>query len=186
MRIIAGQWRGRRLSTPSGPELRPTTDRVKSALFSLLGERIDGAVVADLCCGVGNLGLEALSRGARQVFFVDNRRAALQYVRRNLELCGATRSTYRVQRADAEQWLRSRLAPGAAGVHIVLADPPYDSDLATRLCQVLGEAVARSLWELAVLEHGDETQLELPAGLPLFCQRRKYGKTVLFILEAKR
>ena len=105
MRVIAGQWKGRRLLSPVGSEVRPTTDRVKEALFNILGPRVSGAEVLDVCCGGGGLGIEALSRGARRAVFVDIAPQCLDLVRRNLKHCGA---------ADAA-WLTLRIETGAAG-----------------------------------------------------------------------
>ena len=88
MRVIAGLHRGRRLLGPRGQAIRPTSDRVKEALFSILGERTTGARVLDLYAGTGSIGIEALSRGASHVTFVETDREALRLVRSNLQQCG--------------------------------------------------------------------------------------------------
>jgi len=124
MRVVAGSARGRPLVTPPGDRTRPTTDRVREAMFNALWSRgaLDGAVVVDLFAGSGALGVEALSRGAAHVTFVDVDRAALRAVRRNLDACGlADRAT--VVAGGAERWL----AGLAAGTRFDLAfcDPPY-------------------------------------------------------------
>src|SRR6185436_9956432 len=85
MRVIAGAYKGRRLVAPKGTETRPTSDRVREALFSILGDRVDDARVLDLFAGSGALGIEALSRGAEQATFVDNAPPAIAALRRNLE-----------------------------------------------------------------------------------------------------
>ncbi|MDO8916019.1 MAG: RsmD family RNA methyltransferase, partial [Coriobacteriia bacterium] len=93
MRIVGGAWRGRPLVSPSGPTTRPTSDRVREALFDALGARLGsdlgGGAVLDLFAGTGALGLEALSRGASSAVFVENDRAALVALRRNIETLGA-------------------------------------------------------------------------------------------------
>ena len=89
MRVISGSWKGRRLQAPAGDSVRPTTDRVKEAMFSILGSDIRDCQFLDLCCGTGGLGIEALSRGASSVIFVDSSRPTLAMVRENLDLCGA-------------------------------------------------------------------------------------------------
>jgi len=105
VRVIAGRWKGRKLRAGTGLAVRPTTDRVKEALFSLLGSEIPGAVVMDLCCGSGGLGIEALSRGAAEVVFVDDATISLDLLRANLAHCGAVGDDYRALKSDVRQWL---------------------------------------------------------------------------------
>lgn len=89
MRIITGEYRGRRLETPIGYDVRPTTDKVKEAVFNLLMNEIWDSVVVDLFAGTGNLGLEALSRGAKRCYFCDNSRESLKLIKTNIEKCRA-------------------------------------------------------------------------------------------------
>ena len=119
--MIAGRYGGRRLQAPPGDATRPTADRVREALFSILGERVAGARVLDLFAGSGALGLEALSRGAREVTFVERAPAALKALRANLAALGADAD---VVRADALRWLRAA-SGGARQYDLVLLDPPY-------------------------------------------------------------
>src|SRR3954447_9655647 len=109
MRVIAGTYGGRRLRAPAGTDTRPTSDRVREALFSVLGERVEGARVLDLFAGSGALGIEALSRGAAGATFVDSAPAALKAVRANLAALGAEAE---VRRQDALRWLGSASAAG--------------------------------------------------------------------------
>jgi len=125
LRIIGGRHRGRRLRFPAGVEIRPTPDRVRETLFNWLQPRIAGARVLDLFAGSGALGLEALSRGAGAVTFVERERkaaAAIEELAREWQENAAT-----VVCADALAWLGS--APGAGPFDIVLLDPPYDLEL---------------------------------------------------------
>ena len=120
MRIIAGAWRGRRLIAPEGLQTRPTADRTRETLFSMLVSRlgsIDDLRVADLYAGSGALGLEALSRGALHCTFVENDRAAVDAIRANAATLGATGVEVLAMSA-------ARLPP-AAPFHLILADPPY-------------------------------------------------------------
>ncbi len=87
MRIISGRLKGRRLLTPTKGSLRPTSDRVKESMFNILGKEVEGKVVLDLFAGTGNLGIEALSRGAKKAIFVEKSREALRLIERNLSLC---------------------------------------------------------------------------------------------------
>ena len=121
MRIVAGRWGGRRLTTPKGLATRPTADRVREALFSILGDRVQDARVLDLFAGSGALGLEALSRGARSATFVESAPAALAALRANLAALGADAE---VVRSDAPRWLRAA-SDGAReiGAALLEADP---------------------------------------------------------------
>jgi 16S rRNA (guanine966-N2)-methyltransferase len=129
LRIIGGRHRGRRLRFPAGVEIRPTPDRVRETLFNWLQPRIVGAKVLDLFAGSGALGLEALSRGAAEVTFVERDRRAAAAIDTLLKEWGETTGT--VVCADALAWL----AAGSAAFDIVFLDPPYDAAL-------LGEAAA--------------------------------------------
>ena len=113
MRIVAGRWGGRRLTTPRGTAVRPTADRVREALFSILGGAVEGARVLDLFAGSGALGLEALSRGAAEATFVDSSAASVAAVRANLEAVGGEAE---VRRADALRFLRAA-APSRVPSH---------------------------------------------------------------------
>src|SRR5918999_4707697 len=121
MRVIAGRYGGRRLQAPPGAATRPTSDRVREALFSVLGGRVDGANVLDLFAGSGALGIEALSRGAAEATFVDSAPAAARAVRANLEALGLEAE---VHRADARAFLRAA-RKGGRQYDLVLIDPPY-------------------------------------------------------------
>jgi 16S rRNA (guanine966-N2)-methyltransferase len=123
MRIISGKFRGRRLRGPQGVDLRPTSDRLRETLFNILGATVGGAVVLDVFAGTGAIGLEGLSRGAREVVFIDSNPAAVRLIRQNLELCAVT-SGCRILMADAFKSLR-RLAREGFKADIIFLDPPY-------------------------------------------------------------
>ena len=137
VRVVAGRWRGRRLTAPTGELVRPTTDRVKEALFSILGDAVQGALVLDLCCGSGSLGIEALSRGAGRAVFVDREQRALAAVRKNLAACGAMPADAEVVVGHAVAWLSGPgFSPGGVP-WLLLADPPYGRGLAAGIAEVL-------------------------------------------------
>jgi 16S rRNA (guanine966-N2)-methyltransferase len=166
VRVVAGAFKGRPLRAPRGARTRPTADRVREALFSILGD-VSGARVLDLFAGSGALGIEALSRGAASAAFVEKDPRAVAVIRRNLEAVGATAE---VRRQDVLGFL------AAAGTRydLVLIDPPYDS--AARLAGPLAERLPAVLEEGArvVTECDKREPLELP--LPLLRQRT-YGDT---------
>lgn len=179
MRVIAGRWRGRRLHTLPGLAVRPTADRVREALFSILGGAVTGAEVADLCCGSGALGIEALSRGAARVVFVDSAPASLHAVRENLARLGAQAGATRCVGADAVAWLGHRLT--LPGPLVVLADPPYASSVAQDLLGVLAVAPVTVEIPVAVLEHAGDQALALPTDLRWRVDVRRYGRAGLTI-----
>lgn len=124
MRIVAGTWRGRKLTAPKGEATRPTADRLRETLFSMLTSRLgsfEGLQVADLFAGSGALGLEALSRGAAHCLFVEQDRAALDAIRANITALGAQAIT----RVEPGSVMSLRRAPAA--LDLILADPPYRS-----------------------------------------------------------
>jgi 16S rRNA (guanine966-N2)-methyltransferase len=172
--VVAGEARGRLLQAPVGRATRPTSDRVREAMFDILGSLLDlrDTVVVDLFAGSGALGIEALSRGAALATFVEADRAALVALRGNLDTLGFAGSASTVVAGDALRW-----AAGAAsvpdGVDIVFADPPYSFDGWGPLLDALAP------WaRLAVLETG--TLLEVPQGWVVVRQRR-YGATVVTV-----
>jgi 16S rRNA (guanine966-N2)-methyltransferase len=186
VRIIAGEWRGRRLRAPQDRSVRPTPDRVRESLFSILGpDPLRGAVL-DLFAGTGALGLEALSRGAPSATFVETSRAALELLRANVE---ALRAGERA-RILARSALDLRLAPSPTTTFsLILADPPYamleTAPSARRLVSLLTRLVEdRILAEsgVLVLEHRRSTSGPDVPGLRVF-DRREYGETGLTLYE---
>ena len=167
MRIVAGTHGGRRLAAPRGTATRPTSDRVREALFSILGARVAGARVLDLFAGTGALGLEALSRGAAAATFVDRDVAA---VRANLEALGLPGE---VHRGDALKFLRS----ATCTYDLVFLDPPYRE--AARLAGELADTLPAVLapGALVVSESDRRAPLDLP-GLETLDERR-YGDTLI-------
>ncbi len=168
MRIIAGEWGGRRLRIPRGMDIRPTTDRVRESWFSILGPAVRDASVLDLFAGSGALGLEALSRGAASAVFVERSRKALQALQANVEALGAG-DRARIVGADAIAFV-SNLPPGA--FDLALADPPYDRGLAGRVVEEwCRNPFAREVW----VEHRSSETLPECGSV----DRRRYGDTVL-------
>jgi 16S rRNA (guanine966-N2)-methyltransferase len=172
MRIIAGEWRGRTIQAPRGLQVRPTTDRVREAWMSSLGSRITGARVLDLFAGSGALGLESLSRGAREVVFVEKERVPLQALESNVRALGAG-GRCRIMRDDAFHFLE---AVEGVEFDLALADPPYDMGYAAQLLtSSASNPFARELW----VEHRTGETLPSLSGL----RSRRYGDTTLTIWE---
>ena len=173
MRIIAGTHRGRRIAAPKGPSTRPTGDRVREAAFNLIGP-VEDARVLDLFAGSGAMGIEALSRGAASVTFVESDRAACRTISENLEQLGLIGA--RVTCGDALWALRQ----DSRTYDLVLVDPPYEDWAAVE--PKLAEHLPRVLAEdgLVVVETGARTEPSLP--LPLRTSRR-YGSARLTLFE---
>ena len=175
MRVVAGEFGGRRLRAPADRGTRPTADRVREALFSILGN-VSGVRVLDLYAGSGALGIEALSRGAAQADFVDSGRRSVEAIRRNLTALGLDGG---VHHRDALSWLSQ--AGGGRAYDLVFCDPPYD--FAARLAGPLSERLPALLTESSriVTESDKRAPLELP--FPLL-RERTYGDTRIAVYRA--
>ena len=166
MRIVAGEFKGRPLRAPRGARTRPTADKVREALFSILGD-VSGARVLDLFAGSGALGIEALSRGAASAVFVEKDPRAVAVIRRNLEAVGASAE---ISRRDVLGFLAA-----AEGTYdLVLVDPPYDS--AARIAGPLAERLPAVLAEGARVVTESDKREPLELTLPLM-RERTYGDT---------
>jgi 16S rRNA (guanine(966)-N(2))-methyltransferase RsmD len=165
MRVIAGRYKRRQLNPPTWEGLRPTADRLKQTLFDILGTRVAGAQVLDAFAGSGALGIEALSRGAARVVFIDRDARAIALVTANLARCGIS-DGYAMIRDDFPGGLQHRTADQR--FDLILLDPPYDADVADAL-----DAAAGRLTEdgMLVLEHAKRRPAPDQAGR-LACLRR--------------
>ncbi len=180
MRIIAGEWRGRKLVAPKGDFTRPTADRTRETLFSMLASRLgsfEGLSVLDLFAGSGALGLEALSRGAGQCLFVEQEAEAVKAIRANIDTFDA-RTRTQVQQASVMS-----LGPAKAPHDLILLDPPYD----TGAGQVALDRMARLGWigpaTWIALETRKDEDIAVKA-LDIEAER-KVGKAKLTILRLK-
>lgn len=181
MRIIAGKHRGAKLAAPEGPDIRPTPDRVREAVFSMLesgrfGDVLRDRLVLDLFAGTGAMGLEALSRGAERVVLVDTHPAALDALRANVEKIKAGNRA-QVRSGDVTRWHeRSRTTAG-----IIFMDPPYG----TGAWSPAIETMARGGWigddTIVVIEVDRRETVEPPAGFEVL-EDRTYGRTRIVVL----
>ncbi len=171
MRVVAGEFGGRRLHAPRGRATRPTSDRVREALFAILGD-VRGARVLDLFAGSGALGIEALSRGAESAVFVESDREAAAAIRRNLDAIGVLAAE--VRRQDVLRFLGA----SEGSFDLVFLDPPYDS--ASRLSEPLSAALPAVLAEDALIVTESSKRTPLDISLPLL-RERTYGHTRIAI-----
>jgi 16S rRNA (guanine966-N2)-methyltransferase len=176
VRIVAGSRKGHRIAAPKGVDTRPTSDRVREAVFSMLGT-VEGAAVLDLFAGSGAMGLEALSRGAASCTFVERDRAAARVIGANLEKLRLTGAV--VVNGDVARALRDERSRGRR-FDLVLVDPPYDEwDAHARdLSELLPGLLADDA--LAVLETSDRVEPELPLDLVTM---RRYGSARITVFS---
>lgn len=176
LRIVGGEWRGQRIRAPRTERVRPTAERVREAIFDLLGQRLDGQRVLDLYAGSGALGIEALSRGAAHATFVERDRTVAQLIRANLEqLAALPRST--VLQADVTAFVAR---PAGERFDVVFADPPYQELPASACWQTV---LARWLAPdgRLVIESAARSPVAVD-GLAATSDRRRYGDTAVTIL----
>jgi 16S rRNA (guanine966-N2)-methyltransferase len=167
MRVIAGLYKGRRLKTLEGINVRPTSDRLRETLFNILAPRIEGARFADVCAGTGAVGIEALSRGAAHVTFIEASRKAAALIDDNLRHCGITEDFKLITR-DVLQTMRY-FAQEARQFDIFYFDPPYDSDLYSPVMWQIARQNLLAEDGLVIVEHRRQAPL-----LPNYDQLRPY------------
>jgi 16S rRNA (guanine966-N2)-methyltransferase len=151
MRVISGKYRGRRLKGPDDWDIRPTGDRLKETLFNILGPGIAKAMMVDVFGGTGAVGIEALSRGAREVVFIESSPVAQRLILRNIQLCGIE-TDYRILPQDAFMALRA-LARQGFRVDVAFFDPPYDWKPYRDLLEIIFDRRLLSDHGRAVIEH---------------------------------
>jgi 16S rRNA (guanine(966)-N(2))-methyltransferase RsmD len=172
LRVIAGELRGRRIEVPKRSDIRPTYDRVRESLFSIIGPRMEGARVLDLFAGTGSLGIESLSRGARSATFVERDPDVASVLALNIERLGLKPEST-VLRQAVGAFLKRRSS--ATRFDIVFADPPYDSGLAERVLEMLGSWDGLSPDSLVVVEHRAGTELPARSGRLAAVRKERYG-----------
>jgi 16S rRNA (guanine966-N2)-methyltransferase len=181
VRIIGGERRGKKLLSVHGMSTRPTSDRVRESIYNIISSRVAEAMVLDLYAGTGILGIEALSRGARFALFIDNSRAPIETIRKNLFACRfETRA--KVIQEDIQKGLRS-IAVNNPPFNLVFMDPPYLKGLIRGTLSHLHNSHALSPNALIIVEHSVEDPL--PEILPVFKQidQRNYGKTLVSFIH---
>jgi len=191
LRIISGIAKGRKLITPPehSTSIRPTSDRAREALFNILGRHVYQANVLDLFAGTGAVGLEAFSRSAKNVIFVENDDLALKILKKNILLCHKGYSgncEIRVVKHDLSQ----RLPPGkmlkqsVSKYDLIFADPPYAKDLSIKTLDLINKSGFLSKSGLVIIE--ERFNIELPASLSniILADKRRYGKTTFWFYRS--
>ena len=186
MRIISGSARGRRLLSPKNYRIRPTADRIKESLFNILSVLLGsfaGSRVLDIFAGTGNLGIEALSRGAAQAVFIDSHKESAALVAKNLRLLGFS-DRGRVLESEALSALRS-LGKQAATFSLVFIDPPYRQGLAEKVLEYLAASALIDEDSLVVAETSSDEVLPTAFGPLQEFDRRVYGDTAIAFFTRK-
>src|SRR6185437_433745 len=180
MRIIAGKYRGRRLKTPPSDRTRPTSDRLRETLFNILAPRIEGARFLDLCAGTCAVGIEALSRGAEHVTFVDQSRKMCALIEANVNALEIDDNEVEVVAAEALEFLRRRAKKQAERFDIIFFDPPYETDYEVAL-DFVGEHAETILAEggVMIVEHHKKKELSERFGLLWRYRSLKQGDSCL-------
>lgn len=184
MRIIQGTLKGRRLATPKGYKTRPTSDRIKESIFDILGDEIKGRSVLDLYAGSGNLGIEALSRGANRIVFVERSRQALQSITKNLSQCGMM--------GGAE--ILSKDALRAIGIlnqkgerfDLIFIDPPYERGLIQKTLMKLKSLTIYHEDSILIIQHNRREPLPETLNEFNLIRQRKIGDTLISFLSPRK
>jgi 16S rRNA (guanine966-N2)-methyltransferase len=182
MRIISGTSRGRRLTTPKGHALRPTSDRVKESIFNILGDDVEGKMVLDLFAGTGNLGIEALSRGAKSTCFVEKATVASKMIRKNLLQCGFSGQA-EVLPIEVNRSITLLEARGAS-FDLILMDPPYEKEWIQRTLVKLNNHNIYHEGSILVIEHSRREPLPQKTGRWAIIKQRMIGDTIISFLQA--
>ncbi len=179
MRVISGSARGLKLVSPDGIETRPTLDRVKEAVFSMLSPYINGALILDLFAGSGALGIEALSRGADKSYFIDSSQEAISCINSNITAAKFTKSSV-VMKTDAIGFLKNC----SQQFDIVFLDPPYADGLYENTINLIAENKLLSNEGLIVIEQdfGTEKHINIGQMFEVF-KEKKYGRVGITVLK---
>lgn len=177
MRVITGSARGKRLKTLDGLDVRPTSDKVKEAIFSIIQFDVPYSSVLDLFSGSGQLGIEALSRGASHCVFVDKSKSSLAVTKENVTSCGFLQKS-RLLNMDSIEYLKV----GKKGIDIALIDPPYNNGLVLDCLNEIGRILNDGA--IVVCEHEASLTLEENIGGLYLSKRYNYGKTSVSVYRS--
>jgi|SRR5438067_6164936 len=185
MRVIAGKYRGRKLRSPPSIQTRPTSDRLRETLFNILAPRIEGSRFLDLCAGSGAVGIEALSRGAARVIFVDRSRKMSALVATNVESLEVTNTTIEIVATEALEFLRRYIKDQAEPFDIIFFDPPYAEDYEGVL-GFIGEHAAEILQAdgIVIVEHHKQKLVSDEPPLKRY-RELKQGDSVLSFYQVR-
>src|ERR1051325_6726183 len=180
MRIIAGKYRGRKLKSPPSIDTRPTSDRLRETLFNVLAPQIEGARFLDLCAGTGAVGIEALSRGAEHVTFVDQSRKMCALIEANLDALKIDENEIEIVTAEASEYLRRRAKKEQPAFDVIYFDPPYAADpygMVNLVSDMGGQLLTEDA--LVIVEHHKKKELPEEFGKLKRYRVLKQGDSIL-------
>jgi 16S rRNA (guanine966-N2)-methyltransferase len=183
MRVVSGNYKGRQLKAVPGVTTRPTTDKVKEAIFNMVGPYFDGGIALDLFAGSGGLGIEALSRGIERCIFVDREAKAIQTIHKNLEACHAVDAS-EVYRNDAERALKA-IIKRELKFRLIFLDPPYKQQKLKTLINAVSENDLLQQGGFIVTEHGSDIQLPEEIHQLIQLKHETYGMSSITIFGYK-
>jgi len=179
MRVISGAAKGKLLKTPKGLHTRPTSAKVKEALFSMIHFYIPGSIVLDLFSGTGSLGIEALSRGAEKAYFVDNHPKSIQTIKENIHSTGYDAKSV-IFFCDAQKAIQ-KLASAGEQIDIVFMDPPYHEDILFPCIDAIIEKKVLKKAGILIIEHDQKDELPERIDILSKIKERRYGNTRITI-----
>lgn len=180
MKVISGRIKGRSLKTLKGLDIRPTPDKVKGALFNIIGSRIIEKRFLDLFSGTGNIGIEALSRGALEVCFVDNDKRSIKLIRENLEKCGIEKE-FKIFFEDGIEFICSR--GKKEKFDLIFLDPPYGSDLGELALEEISKTNIIEQKGLIIFEHFHKSEINREYGHIKLYKQKRLGDTCLSFFD---
>ncbi|MFK8138277.1 MAG: 16S rRNA (guanine(966)-N(2))-methyltransferase RsmD [Bdellovibrionales bacterium] len=180
MRIIAGKFRGRQLVSFKADHIRPTTDRVKESVFNVLSPYFDGARVLDLYAGTGNLGIEALSRGANSVTAVELNPKSIEIIRKNTELVSLNSEEHRVIKSDVIQYLEKY---SGDAYDIIFIDPPFTKKLAHASMQAISKSQVMDSSTLVMIESSSKERIDEVYPPVIRYKQKEYGDKIVSYFE---
>lgn len=182
MRIISGKYKGHQLVSFDANHIRPTTDRVKETEFNILMHEIADSEVLDLFCGTGNLGLEALSRGASSVVFVDKNKKSIDITKKNIEKLKINKADYSIVLSDVISFLKTYSGPS---FDVIFADPPFTEKMAHDVLSALAESKVFSRKSILAIESEKKERLDDEYGILYKSDRRVFGDKILSFFKMK-
>ena len=183
VRVISGASKGRKLATPKNQGLRPTSDRVKESIFNILGDEVQDKVVLDLFAGTGNLGIEALSRGAKRTLFVEKSRQAVRLIQRNLFQCGMEKRS-EILITDVHQAI-SILRQRGESFDLIMMDPPYEKGLIQKTLMKLSSEKIYPEDSILIIEHDRREPLPHNIVKWSLIRQKRIGDTVISFLKPR-
>jgi 16S rRNA (guanine966-N2)-methyltransferase len=182
MRVTGGKVKGRRLASVQGQDIRPTSDKVREAILNLIGQDVSETKVLDLFAGTGSLGIEALSRGAQWVLFIDSSDRAVRLIRENLDRCGLGDQGFVVKK-DLNKGLPWGSPLLKEKIDLIFMDPPYRTGMITPLLEVLSHRQVLSPPAIVVAETSKTERLPHRVGELRLVRERRYGDTRIHIFK---